>query len=88
MNLPPIEVRLQLARQAWRRGVPLYVIIEDGWARGLLYEQTLLECSAAGYGMCVAAPEIARAWAAMDEAYLKVEFQACSQVPTGFAEAV
>lgn len=89
MNLPPIERRLQLARRAWRRGTPLHYIIEDGWARGLLYEQTLLECSAAGYGMCVAAPEIKRTWAQMDEAYLKVEMHASNHpgFPQEFKEA-
>lgn len=75
MQKPTTEVRLQLARAAWRRGTPLYYIIDDGWARGLLFEQTLMECSAAGYSMCVAEPEIRRTWARLNASYL----HACKQ---------
>lgn len=78
MKTPTIEQRLQLARQAWRPGTPLYYIIDDGWARGLLFEQTLMECSAAGYSMCVAEPEIRRAWKWWDESYRRAcEEAAC-----------
>lgn len=66
MNFSPIVHLLQFAAAAWRRGVPMNVIIIDGWSRGLEFEQTLMECVQAGYSMCIAEPAIRHKWEQMD----------------------
>lgn len=71
-KLPPIERQLQLAANAWHRGVRMNTIIVDGWSRGFHYQQTLLECVQAGYAMCIASKLILNTWADMDEEYTRV----------------
>lgn len=55
--------------------MPLAVIIIDGWSRGLRLEQTLMECSQAGYGMCIAEPAIHRIWEQWDSELAAFEHQ-------------
>ena len=80
-----IEQHIKLAASAWRPGVSLKHIIGFAWGAGFDYEQTLLECSAAGYSMCVAGPRIKADWARMDAEYLAYQLtQEEGYVPTNF----
>lgn len=60
---------LFLAQSAWPRGTLMKVIIEDGWSRGLHFQQTLHECIQQGYSACVASPAIMANWKKEDATY-------------------
>lgn len=62
---------LELAAKAWRPGVKMQTIIEDGWSRGFVREQTLHECIQAGYSAVVAGPAIDLRWKQIDDEYAK-----------------
>jgi hypothetical protein len=69
------------AHNVYKRGTPLHVIIWDGWARGFDPEQTLREASNAGYAMCIAEPEMKKAWVRMEIELLTREAR-CTARPT------
>lgn len=61
-----IESQLRMAANAWKPGTKMQAIIDDGWSRGFRPEQTLRECSAAGYSFCIAEPAINARWSSLD----------------------
>lgn len=67
---------LEMAAAAWAPGVKMRIIIDEGWSRGFLKEQTLHECIQAGYSACIADPAITQRWHGLDEAVAENEQRA------------
>jgi len=58
-----------MALCVYPRHTKMETIIVDGWGHGFYPEQTLHECVASGFSMCIAEPAIKRIWAAWDAEY-------------------